>query len=291
MKIALFPEFGSLNSQPVFAALIKHLQSKGEKIMINSYDNTCDVAVIWSVLWQGRMAGNKKVWDDFRSQGKPVVVLEVGGLLRNTTWKMGINGINRDADFANQTYDDKRWPLFKLELKPWKQTGDNIIICGQHDNSEQWKKLPKMIQYVENTILKIRKITDKPIIVRPHPRHPVEAQEKKFQNVHWVSPKRDWNTYDDTDFKKSLNDAWAVINHSSNPAIESVVNGIPAFVSESSLCYDVGSSDLKNILSPNMPERQQWANWLAYTEWSTDEIKEGLPWKRIRERLLEKYIK
>jgi hypothetical protein len=40
-----------------------------------------------------------------------------------------------------------------------------------------------------------------------------------------------------------------------------------------------------------MPERQQWANWLAYTEWSTDEIKEGLPWKRIRERLLEKYIK
>ena len=82
-----------------------------------------------------------------------------------------------------------------------------------------------------------------------------------------------------------------MINHSSNPAIESVVNGIPAFVSESSLCYDVGSSDLKNILSPNMPERQQWANWLAYTEWSTDEIKEGLPWKRIRERLLEKYIK
>jgi hypothetical protein len=55
--------------------------------MINSYDNTCDVAVIWSVLWQGRMAGNKKVWDDFRSQGKPVVVLEVGGLLRNIPGK------------------------------------------------------------------------------------------------------------------------------------------------------------------------------------------------------------
>jgi hypothetical protein len=35
MKIALFPEFGSINSQPVFAALIiTSLQSKGEKIMI-----------------------------------------------------------------------------------------------------------------------------------------------------------------------------------------------------------------------------------------------------------------
>ena len=98
MKIALFPEYGSLNSQPVFEALIRHLQSKNEKIMVNKYDNTCDVAVIWSVLWQGRMEKNKKVWDDFRSQGKPVVVLEVGGLRRNHTWKMAINGINRDAD-------------------------------------------------------------------------------------------------------------------------------------------------------------------------------------------------
>jgi hypothetical protein len=60
MKIALYPEFGSINSQPVFEALIRHLQSKGEKTMINQHDNTCDVAVIWSVLWQGRMAGNKK---------------------------------------------------------------------------------------------------------------------------------------------------------------------------------------------------------------------------------------
>jgi hypothetical protein len=41
--------------------------------------STCDVAVIWSVLWQGRMAGNKKVWDDFRSQGKPVVVVRSWG--------------------------------------------------------------------------------------------------------------------------------------------------------------------------------------------------------------------
>ena len=136
MKIALFPEYGSLNSQPVFETLIRHLQSKNEKIMINSYDDTCDVAVIWSVLWQGRMEKNKKVWEHFRSQGKPVVVLEVGGLRRNHTWKMAINGINRDADFANQIYDDKRWPLFKLELKPWQQTGNVIVICGQHHNSE-----------------------------------------------------------------------------------------------------------------------------------------------------------
>ena len=291
MKIALFPEFGSLNSQPVFAALIKHLQSKGEKIVLNKYDNTCDVAVIWSVLWQGRMAGNKKVWDDFRSQGKPVVVLEVGGLLRNTTWKMGINGINRDADFANQSYDDKRWPLFKLELKPWQKTGNVIVICGQHHTSEQWKGLPQPKNWCEQRIKEIRKYCDKPIVIRPHPRNVFDFDETKYPHVRVNLPKKDYSTYDDTDFKKVLRSTWAVVNHSSNPAIESILNGIPVFVSESSLCYDVGNHTLADIAQPAMPARQNWANQLAYTEWTTEEIGMGLPWKRIRARLLEKYIR
>jgi hypothetical protein len=291
MKIAIFPEYGSLNSQPVFEALIQHLQSKNEKIMINQYDNTCDVAVIWSVLWQGRMEKNKKVWDDFRSQGKPVVVLEVGGLRRNITWKMGINGINRDADFANHIYDDKRWPLFKLELKPWKQTGNVIVICGQHNTSEQWKNLPKPAKWCEDHIKIIRKYCDKPIVIRPHPRNYFEFDVKKYPHVRLNKPGRDWTTYDDTDFKKILNSTWAVINHSSNPAIEAVINGIPVFVSESSLCHDVGNTNVADILHPAMPARQNWANRIAYTEWTTEEIREGLPWKRIRERLLEKYIK
>jgi hypothetical protein len=291
MKIAIFPSHGSLNSKPVFGAFIDHLKEKNEKFVLDQYDETCDVAVIWSVLWRGRMFNNKKVWDFFKKQNKPIVVLEVGGIKRNTTWKMGINGINRDADFANQQYDDKRWPFFNIEMKPWKQKGNNIIICGQHDSSEQWKGLPKMENYFENLIIKLRKITDKPILVRPHPRHTVISQEKKFQNVSWSLPKRDRNTYDDTDFKISLNNAWAVINHSSNPAMEAVFNGIPVFVSESSLCYNVSGGELENILSPLMPERQEWANQLAYTEWTIQEIKEGAPWKRIRERLLEKYIK
>ena len=33
-----------------------------------------------------------------------------------------------------------------------------------------------------------------------------------------------------------------------------------------------------------------WANKLAYTEWWTDEIQQGLPWDRIKKRLEEKYL-
>jgi len=40
-----------------------------------------------------------------------------------------------------------------------------------------------------------------------------------------------------------------------------------------------------------MPDRNNWANKLAYTEWTTEEIKQGLPWRRIKKRLEEKYLK
>lgn len=290
MKIEAWPMHGPLNSKNIFAKFIKSMQATGEEVHINKETNA-DVAVIWSVLWRGRMQSYKAIWERYRSQGKPVIVIEVGGLRRNLSFKIGINGINRDADFANQEFDDQRWPLFKHELRPWNPTGDLIVICGQHDTSEQWRGLPRMSKWIEQQITEIRKYTTRPILVRPHPRNMISFDETKFKNVEVRLPKRDFRTYDDTDFKGTLERAWAVVNHSSNPAMEAVMKGIPVFVSESSLCYDVGNSNLANINTPDMPNRSTWSNKLAYTEWFEDEIEQGLPWERIKARLKEKYLK
>ena len=172
MRIEVWPMHGPQNSKEIFKKFIKSLQDAGDKVSIDKETNS-DVAVIWSVLWQGRMQSYKRIWDRYRDAGKPVVVIEVGGLLRNISFKIGINGINRDADFANQTFDDQRWPLFKHELRPWNPTGDLIVICGQHDASEQWKGLPKMSTWIEQQIKEIRKFTTRPILVRPHPRNQI----------------------------------------------------------------------------------------------------------------------
>jgi len=289
MRIEAWPMHGPLNSKNIFAKFIKSMQKTGDEVHVNK-EIDGDVAVIWSVLWQGRMQSYKKIWERYRNNGKPVIVIEVGGLRRNLSFKIGINGINRDADFANQQFDEERWPLFKHELRPWNPTGDLIVICGQHDTSEQWKGLPKMSNWIEQQIIEIRKYTTRPILVRPHPRNTITFDENKFRNVKVRLPKRDFRTYDDTDFKATLERTWAVINHSSNPAMEAVMKGIPVFVSESSLCHDVGNTKLADINKPAMPNRLRWANMLAYTEWFEDEIEQGLPWTRIRARLEEKYL-
>tara|TARA_B100001093_G_scaffold68486_2_gene58613 strand:- start:140 stop:1015 length:876 start_codon:yes stop_codon:yes gene_type:complete len=290
MRISVFTQYGPLNSKPIFDAFIHSLKEDGQEVIVDKEENS-DVAVIWSVLWLGRMSGYKQIWEKFRNLGKPVIVIEVGGLSRNITFKLGINGINNDADFANQDFDDKRWPMLNKTLRPWNPTGDMIVICGQHDASEQWKGLPKMQQWIEQQIKEIRQYTTRPILVRPHPRNHFNLDEGKYNNVKVRLPKRDYNTIDDTDFKATLDRTWAVVNHSSNPAMEAVFAGIPVFVSKSSLCLDVGNTELRDINNPAMPNRVQWAQKLAYTEWREDEIRAGQPWKRIKGRLVEKYAK
>ena len=148
-----------------------------------------------------------------------------------------------------------------------------------------------MNNWFDQQITEIRKYTDKPITIRPHPRNNVLIDVKKHKNVNIVRPVKDRSTYDDTDLTERLKSAWAVVSHSSNPAMTAVFSGIPVYVSEASLSHDVGNNSYENILNPKMPDREQWANKLAYTEWWIDEIEQGLPWKRIKKRLEEKYLK
>ena len=63
MKISVYTKFGPNNSKKVFDAFIKSLETTGEKVHLNC-DQNSDVVVIWSVLWQGRMLGYKKIWDE-----------------------------------------------------------------------------------------------------------------------------------------------------------------------------------------------------------------------------------
>ena len=127
-------------------------------------------------------------------------------------------------------------------------------------------------------------------MIRPHPRNHVEIDTTKYKDVKIIGPKRDRNTYDDTDLADRLKSAWALVSYSSNPAITAAMHGIPVYVSEASLSYDIGNTSFENINNPNMPDREKWANQLAYTEWWTEEIEQGLPWKRIKKRLEEKYL-
>ncbi len=278
MKFSLWTQYGALNSKPVFDAFANSLNNNGHDVAYN--DISADVNVIWSVLFNGRMAGNKAVWE----QQKPTIVLEVGGINRGTTWKVGLNGINRDAYFGPSGNSSDRVRLLGLQVKPWKYDGEHILIAGQHDKSLQWKDMPAMATWVHDTITFIRAQTDRPIIFRPHPRCPLPAIEHDFKHVKRQEPLQIKGSYDDFDMQ--FNNIWATVSWSSNPAIHSIINGVPAFTGPSSLAFDVAEQNLRNIENPLYGDRTQWLNDYAHTEYTIEEISKGIPLKNLTSKLI-----
>lgn len=265
MIFDFYDNYGALNSPPIFNSFKEGLQKLGHDV--THHTGKGDVAVIWSVLWYGRMSSNYSIWQKYRNQNKPVIVLEVGALKRDTTWKIGVNGINLGAYCVNTDKDASRINSFGLTLDPWR-TGDNIIICGQHDKSQQWQGNKPLDQWVNDTVIKLRKHTTRPIKLRPHPRCPI-------RNIPGIQIDTT------TPFKDDLKNAWAVVNWNSNPGIESIIHGVPAFVGPTSLASPVANIDLANIENPLLPDRQQWFNNLAWTEWTQEEMSAGIPQEYI----------
>jgi len=281
MKFSLWTDNGALNSKPVFDAFARGAKSLGHDVVWNNTNS--DVDVIWSVLWRGRMAKNKAIWDRNLAQSKPTVVLEVGGIRRGTTWKVGLNGINRDAYFGTTGMDSVRVHDLGLTLKPWRTDGEYILVCGQHEQSEQWRNQPRMSRWVMETIENIQAHTARPIIFRPHPRCRLEAIEKQYKNVYRQEPRQLPGTYDD--FDMNFDNIYCTVSWTSNPGIHSVIEGVPAYTSQSSLAWDVSIKSLTNLDNPLLPDRTQWLNDYAWTEFTIEEIASGMPLNCLTSKL------
>jgi hypothetical protein len=269
MRVSLFDGYGALNSAPVFDAIRAGLDAIG--IKHSNMDSSADVAVIWSMLWAGRMKSNQQVWQHFTHTGRPVIVAEVGMLKRGVTWKLGLNGTGQDAVYNNIV--PGRAESLGIVAKPWNESGYNIVIACQRSDSEQWAGQPPTVAWLTETAQTIRQYSDRPIIIRPHPRERIS----EIPGCYIVSPKSIPGTYDSFDYDQCLKSAWAVINWNSGPGSQAIINGVPAFVGSSSLAAPVANLNLDQLENPIRPDRTQWLDHLARTEWTIEEISTGLP--------------
>lgn len=280
-SISIFNQYGALNSKPVFESFEYGAKKLGHTIKFHDFSS--DYYVIWSVLWQGRMTQNRHVWEQAKKLGKKIIVLEVGCIHRGRTWRVGLNHVN-NLGFFGDPWDliPNRSKQLGVKLTKWTMNGKYILICGQHTKSEQWKKFPNPEIWLKNTILEVKKYTDIPIVVRPHPRDWHWAANFSYRDVKINLPKKVSGTYDDFDFDQDLKNAWAVINPSSNTGILSVINGVPAFVDTDSLAAPVGNLDFSTIVNPIRPTRDEWLEQFCHTEWTIEEIAQGLPILRLK---------
>ena len=274
MKFGIFDKFGAKNSVPVFQALRQGLDNLG--FHHANHDMSADVAVIWSVVWAGRMRDNQLVWQHFRSLGRPVIVMEVGMLARDHTWKLAVNGTGSYA-YHGQGIDLDRPRKLGIVPAPWRPEGEHVVVCAQRTDSLQWQGQPDMVTWLTTLRDRLKLYTHRPLILRPHPRQRVPM----VNGFDLALPQAKVGTYDSFDLDHGLRGAWAVINHNSGPGVQAVLQGVPAFVDASSLAAPVANLDLANIEFPQRPDRGAWFLQLCHTEWRLEEIATGWPIQRL----------
>lgn len=276
MKFRTYRENGALNSPPIFDAFEEGIRRSGHQL-----SNDADaIPVIWSVLWNGRMAPNRAVYENAIKNKKPIVIIEVGNFLRGESWRISINHIHSHGIFGNdENIDYDRNKKFQISLKPFnKNRKSEILIACQHQRSLQWQGQPPIDSWVRSTIAEIRKFSDRTVIVRPHPRSLFIFNDK---NVVFERPKLIPNTYDSFNIDYNYH---CVINFNSGVPIQAAINGIPVICDRTSLAHPI-SMRFEDIKDPTLPDREEWLTRLLHTEWFIDEIEQGIPIKR-----LEKYL-
>lgn len=276
MKFKLYKNNGALNSPPVFSAFEQSVLSLGHTI-VNENE---DIAVIWSVLWSGRMAANRIIYEECRRKQKPVIIIEVGNLSRGTTWRISEGHVNSLGFFGNyENLDHSRPEKLGISLKPEKRLrNDSILIAGQHQSSLQWAGMPVMDQWIKDTVYKLRQYTGRKIVVRPHPRSPIRGS---LPDVTLDMPKKLIGSYDDFDINYNYH---CVINYNSGPAVQAAIQGVPIICNSSSLAGEI-SEKLENIENPILPNRDEWFLRLCHTEWTVEEIAQGIPLIRLTPHL------
>lgn len=278
-SLAYFPLQAALNSGPVMDAILDSCTAAGIKTEENSMDS--DAAVIWSVLWHGRMAPNQQVYQHYRSQGKPVIVIEIGALYRGQTWKVAVNHINAEGYYGHQeNLDPDRPKKLQISLATLLSPQSHIVIAAQHTKSMLVQNMGNMEQWVYDQVRASKSVTDRPIVVRPHPRCRLDLQQLD-PGIKIQTPIKLDNTYDSFDLQYNCH---AVINYNSGPGTQAAISGCRPVVDATSLAYPV-SIRLEDIEKPYDIDRRQWLIELCHTEYTISELTTGLWLKRLEPAL------
>lgn len=223
----------------------------------------CDLAVFWAHK-------NVQVIHAQRSAGLDYLVMERGYFGdRFAMTSLGYNGLNGHAQFHNANMPSDRWRRYGVELKPWKTDGDIIVLMGQVPTDASLRNCDNYKSWVVNSAYQAQRLYGKRVYFRGHP-HPAASNFRP-----------DLPTLTGT-LEEALSDAAAVITWNSNSGVDAVLAGVPLIACDrGSMAYTMAAQKIGDPLV--RPDRSQWVNDLAYTQWTDGEISTGEAWSHLRQ--------
>jgi len=181
--------------------------------------------------------------------------------------------------YFDRDVDSSRWQSISkslgISLKPYRSSGNHILICLQRHGGWSMRGL-SVVDWLNQTIADIRKYSQRPILVRAHP------GDKKIRKILQVRHPNATLSLKQN-LKDDLKNAWATVVYNSSPSVASVIEGVPAFLTdphpEYSQSCEVANLDISRIENPELKERQHWVERLSMCHWNFDELRSGEAWQ------------
>jgi hypothetical protein len=268
----------------VLQAFVQGCESLGLKTLAQT-NNTivpCRLAVILG--WVGaKIKGphiqlRQSVIDTQKAHNRPVMAID-GSCFKfadtqNVFLRYSLDGVYYGrSNYANQGSDARQWhmisKILQQELQPWREQGDHILVCLQRDGGWSMKGTD-MAQWAIETVTHLRRITQRPILIRHHPKAPVDLGHLlTLPDVRYSIP--------GSSLQDDIRGAWASVFFNSSSCVASILAGVPVIAQDPDcVAWSVAGHDLNSIESPHMPDRQQWLWDLSAAHWTDEQSQQGL---------------
>ncbi len=184
------------------------------------------------------------------------------------------------AEYANRNSSIDKWneisSALNISLLPYANNNNgHILICMQRDGGFAMKTL-NPLHWLEQKIEQIKKYSNRPIVIRPHPGAYEARDFVKYHTKDYARRSISVSDPNRTTLIDNLKNAHAAVFFNSSASVAAVCQGIPVFADDSScVSWGVANKDISHIERPVAVDRQQWVQDLAAAHWSDQDARSG----------------
>lgn len=180
-------------------------------------------------------------WLGADEQGRQRYALAVGQHNGAGAWKVG---------------DYSRIDALGVELKPWRKSGDHILVLPQRGIGPTGVAMPGW--WTQDVVKRLSGLTKRPIRVRRHPGKDRPPLEPDFENC------------------------WAAVTWGSGAAVHAIIAGIPVFYEMPNWIGSLGAlRGIRNLEDVYLGDRREMLRQISWAQWSVAEIASGAPFQRL----------
>lgn len=190
------------------------------------------------------------------------------------------------AEYANNNSDGSKWQEIQKNLgvsikQPSNKFNGYILIGMQRDGGFSMKTLDPM-NWLRNKCRDLRKITQRPIVIRPHPGQfemidfaEYQTPQSLQRGITVVNPLH-------TKLLDNLQSAHSAVFYNSSASVAAVLEGVPVFVDDTSaVTWSVAHHSISQIESPQDFDKVQWIHNLAAAHWTDQDGARGLIYQKF----------